>query len=368
MAHSSVTIRVPGEPERGYEIRIGSGLLGSVPSDVAEMLPGMRQFVVTDVNLVNHGHLAAMVGEGTEDVYVIDPPGENSKMLSTVENIISEMEQKRFGRDSVILALGGGVVGDIAGFAAAIFKRGIPCVQIPATTVAQADSAVGGKTGVDSELSKNAYGTFHHPAAVFIDCSLVKTMDDVSYRAGLVESVKHAMIADPEYFRYIESNIDMILERDEAALHHLAEKNCGIKGRVVEEDPNEKNLRRILNFGHTIGHAVESLSGFDLLHGEAVSIGIVGACRISQEMGLVSAEVTECAVEILQRLDMPVTITGLKKASVMETMKRDKKSIGGVPKFVVLDDIGTVHGVDGQYAVDVPAEIVEKVLSALDAK
>lgn len=367
MAHTTVNVRIPAAEECGYEVRIGSGILPCILEQTAELLPGRRPFVVTDANLETHGHLAALVGDADADVHVIDPPGEASKTMETVGRIIETMERERFGRDTVVLALGGGTVGDAGGFAAAIFKRGVPCVQIPTTTVAQADSAIGGKTGVDSELSKNAFGAFHNPARVYVDCATLKTMGDRDYRAGLVESVKHGMITDAEYFAYMESNIDALLARDEAALAYIAEKNCAIKGHVVAEDPKEKGLRRTLNYGHTIGHAVELLSGYQLLHGEAVAVGIIGACRIAEAMGVGAGEAAARAGALLAKLGMPAVIDGISKESILDTMSRDKKSVGGQARFVLVKDIGEIHSPDGTYVVDVTSDIVEGTLTELGA-
>ncbi len=366
MSAKSVTVRIPSSPEDSYEVVIGSGILDTVLSDIERTVGGLRPFVVTDSNLENAGHLRALTGDTDTDVFVIDPAGEQSKTMATVEDIVGEMEQKSFGRDSVVIALGGGTVGDIAGFAASIFKRGVRCVQVPTSTVAQADSSVGGKVGVDSKLSKNAYGAFHHPARVYMDCSVLRTLDDRHYRAGLVETVKHAMIADPEFLDMIECRMDDILGMDEAVLEQLAERNTAIKGRVVCEDPYEKALRRVLNFGHTIGHAVESVSGFSLLHGEAVAVGIIGACRIAERHGVSSAGVGERAETVLEKLGMTLKLPdGIKTEELIETMKRDKKASGGNPRYVLLKDIGAVAEAGGDYAAEVPLETIEEVIREL---
>ena len=276
------------------------------------------------------------------------------------------MEEAYLGRDSIIIALGGGTVGDIAGFAAAIFKRGIPVVHIPTTTVAQADSSIGGKTGVDSSLSKNAFGAFWHPARVFIDVATLASLDERQYRAGLVESVKHAIIADAEYFDFLENNLDAILERKTDVLEKIAYLNCKIKGSVVEEDPLEKNKRRILNYGHTVGHAVEAASGFELLHGEAVAIGIIAAGLIEREMGLAQQERLNKVRKLLEKLGVPVILpSNLAENTLMDLIKRDKKAINKWPKFVLVEKIGQVHTRDGQYAVEVKPEIVTKILREL---
>jgi 3-dehydroquinate synthase len=299
-------------------------------------------------------------------VFAIEPPGEASKTLRTVEAIVGQMERERYGRDTALIALGGGVVGDVAGFAAAIFKRGVPCVQVPTTTVALADSAIGGKVGVDSELSKNAYGVFSHPARVYMDCDTVRTLDERHYRAGLVESIKHAMIADAAYFDYLEAHLDQLLARDGETLVHITRLNVAIKGDVVFRDPEEANLRRVLNYGHTIGHAVESASGYALHHGEAVAIGIVGACLIAERLGLAASEARERAVALFRRLGLPLRLPpSLSEGQLLDSMTRDKKARGGAPRFVLLEAIGRVHCPTGQYAVEVPAGLLRAALEGL---
>jgi len=347
-------------------VRIGCGLLPAILPELRAEWPQLRPFVVTDANLRDHGHLAALLGEQTAEAHVIDPPGEPSKTLRTVEAIIGQMERARFGRDTLVVALGGGTVGDVAGFAAAIFKRGVPCVQVPTTTVAQADSAIGGKVGVDSDLSKNAYGAFWHPARVYVDGDTLRTLDERHYRAGLVESVKHAMIADAAYFDYLEAHLGALLARQSGVLLRLAERNSAIKGDVVFRDPEEAGLRRILNFGHTIGHAVETASGYALLHGEAVAIGIVGACRIAERMGIASDEVRVRAADVFRRLGLPAsTPPHVSDPQLLDIMTRDKKARGGTPRFVLLDAIGQVHAPGGSHAAEVPADVLQAALSDL---
>jgi 3-dehydroquinate synthase len=276
------------------------------------------------------------------------------------------MEKTQLGRDTIVLALGGGTVGDIAGFAAAIFKRGVPVVQIPTTTVAQADSAIGGKTGVDSTVSKNAYGLFWQPAAVYIDVRTLLTLDDRQYRAGLAESVKHALISDAEYFAFLETNIEAVLARDMKVLIQLALKNCTIKAAVVEEDPTEKNKRRILNYGHTLGHAVESASDYELLHGECVAIGMIAAGLIEKELHLVNDNRLHRIGALLKKLGLPTRIpANLKPDTLIELLRTDKKAVAGWPRFVLLEKIGTVLCRDGQWAVDVSQDRIEKCLESL---
>ncbi len=272
-----LNVKIPTTPETSYTITIGTGTLSSLWPKIEADFPNLNKFIVTDENLVKAGYLQTLTHQKDLPAFVITPPGETSKNIGTAVAIIEAMEKAALGRDTLVVALGGGTVGDIAGFAAAIFKRGVQVIQIPTTTVSQADSAVGGKTGVDSAISKNAFGAFWQPAAVYIDVETLKTLDETEYRAGLVESVKHALIADEKYFDFFEKNMDAILERKTDVLEKIAYKNCEIKAAVVEVDPTEKNLRRTLNYGHTVGHAVESASNYELLHGQAVAIGIIYA-------------------------------------------------------------------------------------------
>jgi len=359
-------ITVPPHKAGAYKIAIGTDLLPRLLARTQSAFPGYKPFVVTDQNLVQAGHLGTLLDGQDLPCYVIDPPGEISKTIQTAVAIVEAMEKAYLGRDSLVIALGGGTVGDIAGFAAAVFKRGVPVVQVPTTSLAQADSAVGGKTGVDSSLSKNAFGAFWHPRAVCIDVDTLKTLNERDYRAGLVESVKHAIIADKDYFTFLEENLDAILERQPEVLKRIAQKNCQIKGRVVEIDPNEENLRRILNYGHTIGHAVESASDYALLHGEAVAIGIIGAGLIEAEMGLGDPAKLTKVKHMLTALGVPTRIpSSISMDQVLDLVKRDKKAIDKWPKFVLAKELGQVQQENEQWAVSVERSLVERVLETL---
>lgn len=358
-----IEVRVPGTAARSYRIVIGSDTLPSVWPQIKAAFDKQNKFIVTDEHVVAAGHLRALIGHRRIPHFVIQPAGEVSKKIDTAIAIVEAMEKILLGRDTVLIAVGGGTVGDIAGFAASIFKRGIPVVHVPTTTVAQADSAIGGKTGVDSSISKNAFGTFWHPAAVYIDVATLKTLDERQYRAGLVESVKHGLIASVEYFEFIESRLDAILARQSDVLEEMARCNCTIKGRVVEEDPSEKNKRRILNYGHTIGHAVEAAGDYALLHGEAVAIGIVAAGLIEIELGLSDSGRFDRVRSLLEKLGVPVKLPGnLAEEKLIDVMKHDKKAVDQWPRFVLIDGIGQVHQENGQYAVQVSREVVQKAL------
>jgi 3-dehydroquinate synthase len=363
---SELTIKVPAVKPGEYIITIGTDILDKVWEKIEEKFGGQGRFVITDVNVEKAGHLDKLIQGRKVSSYIITPAGETSKHIRTVEAILEAMEKAYLGRDTVILALGGGVVGDIAGFAAAIFKRGVAVVQIPTTTLAQADSAIGGKTGVDSSMSKNAFGAFQHPSAVYIDAATLKTLDDRQYRAGLVESIKHALIADEKYFQFLEKNLDAIMQRKTDVLEQVAYQNCKIKTQVVEADPTEKNQRRMLNYGHTIGHAVESASRFELLHGEAVAIGIVAAGLIEIEMGLGDNKRLERVRKVLTALGEPVEIPAkISKKSLMDAIRRDKKAINKWPRFVLIDKIGSVHCQEGQWAIEVGQDVVERALEKI---
>jgi 3-dehydroquinate synthase len=361
-----LTVKVPATKPGEYKIEIGTGILGVVWSKIESHFGRGGKFVITDANVVAAGHLDKLLSGRNVPSYVITPPGESSKNMVMLVSILEAMEQAYLGRDTVVLALGGGTVGDIAGFAAAIFKRGVAVMQIPTTTLAQADSAIGGKTGVDSSLSKNAFGAFWHPSAVYIDVATLKTLDDRQYKAGLVESVKHALIADEKYFKFLENNLDAILQRQPDVLEKVAYYNCRIKAEVVEADPTETNQRRMLNYGHTIGHAAEMASGFELLHGEAVAIGIIAAGMIEIEMGLGDDNRVEMVRKMLTALGVHTEIPrNISKTTLMDAIRRDKKAINKWPRFVLIDKIGSVHSKEGQWAIEVGQEVVERVVEKL---
>jgi 3-dehydroquinate synthase len=363
---NELEVKIPATEAGSYRISIGNRILGSLWDRIETDFSQSNKFVVTDENLVSAGLMESLLGQRSVPSFVITPAGESSKNIDTVVSIIEAMEKAYLGRDSLVVALGGGTVGDIAGFAAAIFKRGVPVVHIPTTTVAQADSSIGGKTGVDSSISKNAFGAFWHPSAVYIDVATLTTLDDRQYRAGLVESVKHALIADRQYFDFLESNIEAVLERKADVLEKMADYNCKIKASVVEADPAEKNQRRMLNYGHTVGHAVEAAGGFELLHGEAVAIGIIAAGLIEHEMGLSEPGRLDRIRKIFEKISVPITLPeNLAEDNLIDLMKRDKKAVNKWPRFVLIKEIGKVCCRDGQWAVEVEQDVVEKVLGKL---
>lgn len=362
----TLNVKIPAVCSDSYTITIGSNFLGAVPAKIKKMFPGKELFVITDANVVKAKHIKALLGKENIPQFVITPAGEKSKNINTVVKIIETMEKRALGRDTVVIAIGGGTVGDMAGFAAAIYKRGIDVVHIPTTTVAQADSSIGGKTGVDSLISKNAFGAFKNPAAVFIDVGTLKTLDKKQFNAGLVESIKHALIADASYFKFINENLNSILARKTKLLEELACRNCKIKADVVQADPYEKNKRRVLNYGHTIGHAVESASDYKILHGQAVAIGIIAANIIEQKLGLGGEKRIQELKNIFARLQIDLTVPkSITKKQILDIISRDKKAVQKWPRFVLLEKTGKVLCRDGRYAHKVERKVVEQAIDIL---
>ena len=270
--------------------------------------------------------------------------GEQYKTLDSYAHIIDELIAKEHDRSSVLVALGGGVVGDVAGFAAATYQRGIALVQVPTTLLAQVDSSIGGKTAVNHARGKNMIGAFYQPQLVVIDTETLKSLPERVYIEGLAEVVKYGIIRDADFFLWIEDNVDALLERDQTALAYAVQRSCETKSQIVESDEKESNLRLILNFGHTFGHGIENAEGYgSLLHGEAVSIGMVLAADLSVRMRLVSEKVASRIEQLLQHLKLPTRLPSQASTSLIyDAMKRDKKTIGKLQRHILVREIGSV--------------------------
>ncbi len=280
------------------------------------------------------------------------PPGEHSKTRETKHNIEDRMLGARMGRDSAVVALGGGVAGDLAGFVAATYCRGVPYVQIPTTLVACVDSAVGGKTGVDTPAGKNLIGAFHQPVAVYADIESLSTLKSAEIVQGLAEVIKYGVIKDRELFEFLEKNMDKLLSRDTDSILRIVERSCSIKAEVVEKDEREKNLRKILNFGHTVGHAVEKLSDYSLPHGDAVAIGMVAEARVSRNMGLLPEDETLRIEKIVKAAGLPPEIPAeMGKRKLLEAMRLDKKTRGGRVEMSLPRRIGEMAVIKGQHSI-----------------
>lgn len=335
--------------ERSYTIRIGADALGDIGKVCLRHFRGGRALVVTDANvapLYAGKTLDSLAAAGVQASVLRIPAGEASKSMRQLSRILDRMASMRLDRGCGAVALGGGVVGDIAGFAAAVFLRGVPYVQAPTTLLAQVDSAVGGKTAIDHKLGKNLVGAFHQPIAVVSDTSSLKTLPEREFRAGLAEVVKHAAIADARLFSYLEKNEAQVLAREAGAMERVVATNCRIKARVVEQDERESGLRQILNYGHTLGHAVEALAGYSsaLLHGEAVAIGMSAASRISCAMGRCGSGDVERLTALLDRFGLPTRMAEPPGLSVLKRLvASDKKTRRGSPRFVLMRKIGAVE-------------------------
>jgi 3-dehydroquinate synthase len=270
------------------------------------------------------------------------PDGEQHKTLQTAGWVFDELVGKKLNRDAIVLALGGGVVGDIAGFAAACYQRGIGYVQIPTTLLAQVDSSVGGKTGVNHTGGKNLIGAFHQPLAVIADTDTLSTLPDRELSAGLAEVIKYGCIADLEFLGWLDSNMEKLLERDAEALTHAVARSCEIKASIVGEDEREHGRRAILNFGHTFGHAIEAATGFErYLHGEAVALGMVMAADFSRELGLIDEAAKERVDGLLRRAGLPTEAPKVGAARALELMQMDKKVLAGKVRLVLLERLGS---------------------------
>jgi 3-dehydroquinate synthase len=328
--------------------------------NISAIRPGKKVVVVTDENVDKYYSdecVSKIEQSGFEVSKYVLKPGEKYKNLEEINNIYKKMVDCKLDRNSTLVALGGGVVGDMTGFAASTYMRGINFVQVPTTLLAQADSSVGGKTGVDYDGHKNIIGAFYQPRLVHINVNTLKSLPKRDISAGLAETIKHGIIMDEEFFEYIDYNVSKIFNFEENTLQYLAKMNCSIKGGVVEKDEKEDDLRAVLNFGHTIGHAVETVQNFELYHGECVSIGIVGAFKLAQYLELVTDESVTRVKNILVKAGLPVKLTGLDVDKVYNQMFYDKKVKDNSLKFVLPRRIGEVF----QCLIE-DSELIKKVL------
>jgi 3-dehydroquinate synthase len=334
---------------RSYPIYIGAGLLGDARL-YAPYAKGKRIAIVTNP-VVAPLHLeslqSALREAGAQTLPVLIEDGEQAKSWASLDRVIDALLAARLGRDSLIVALGGGVVGDLAGFAAAVYQRGMPFIQVPTTLLAQVDSSVGGKTAINHPRGKNMVGAFHQPLAVIADVATLDSLPDRELRAGIAEVIKHGLILDLQFLEWLEANIDKLLARDRAALAHAVRRSCELKAKVVAADERETGLRAILNFGHTFGHAIEAGVGYgEWLHGEAVATGMVMAAELSARAGKLSREEAERVRALISRAGLPVRGPKLAADRYLELMQVDKKSAGGKLRFILLEGIGraALHG------------------------
>ena len=333
-----------------YPITIGSGLLSRQPL-LAAQIPGRDLMIVTDtaVAALYLAPLRAALGERRVANCVL-PDGERHKTLETAGRVFDALVENKLNRDATVLALGGGVVGDIAGFCAACYQRGIGYVQIPTTLLAQVDSSVGGKTGVNHSGGKNLIGAFHQPLAVIADTDTLATLPDRELCAGLAEVIKYGCVWDPLLFDWLENNIPKLLARDADALAYAIGRSCTIKATVVGKDEREQNLRAILNFGHTFGHAIEAATAYQTyLHGEAVGLGMLIAADLSHRLGFIDAGIKNRIRNILEKAGLPTEAPRIGAVKALELMQMDKKVLAGTVRLVLLEKPGRAI-VTGDYA------------------
>jgi 3-dehydroquinate synthase len=340
-----------------YPVYIGAGLFDSLTALVARHLPGRRTVLVSDATVASlyaeWRKGGVMPWRPRERTCHEEPPGgwampltfapgEASKTRDTWARLTDEMFAAGYGRDSSIVALGGGVTGDLAGFVAATFARGIPFVQVPTTLLAMLDASIGGKTGVDTPHGKNLVGAFHPPAAVIADLLTLSTLSDREYRCGLAEAVKHGLIADAGHFEWIEAHVDALNERALDALDTLVRRSVAIKAEVVASDERESGRRAVLNAGHTVAHAIERDANYSIPHGEAVAMGLVAECRVGEEMGITERGTADRVSELLSRLHLPVA-PAVPVASLVSSMRHDKKAVRGAIRLALPVRVGEAY-------------------------
>ncbi len=331
-------------PSASYEIVIASGLLKTLPARLKKLKGGkpFRTFLITSPEIWGlwGKQIIAAFGKQEQPTVLFLPAGEKHKRLRSLESLLEQLAAAGADRDSLLVAFGGGVIGDVTGFLAAIYMRGISYVQVPTTLLAQVDSSVGGKTGVNLAAGKNLVGSFNHPLAVLADTDVLKTLPSTELRAGLQESIKAGVIRDAKLFRYLEDNADAVLRGDAKALAHVVAASVRVKADVVANDEKESGLRMILNYGHTLGHAIEAATGYkQLLHGEAVGWGSIAATRLGQMRGLIDEKEADRIVQLILRYG-PLSTFKAKAAKLVKLTANDKKSRSGTLSFILPAKIG----------------------------
>ena len=328
-----------------YEIQIGSGLLAQTGQQLKGIGFGDKLVIVTNPTvkgLYGDSLKQRLISEGFKVNILEVPEGEEQKSLETAGRLYDELSHFYAERTTPILALGGGVIGDVAGFVAATYMRGVPLIQIPTTLLAQGDSSIGGKVAVNHGQLKNKIGAFYHPRLTISDISTLKTLSPRELSDGLAEIIKHGVILDGEFLSYLEENLDKIKSLDDQVLERVVSRSAEIKAGVVEKDELDLGLRNILNYGHTIGHAIESVSDFKVQHGEAVAIGMLVEARISNKLGILDKNEVIRLRSLIARAGLPTEIPSLEVEKIIQAMKHDKKILKGKIRFVLPKSIGDV--------------------------
>jgi len=348
-------------PQGAYSIHISSGGINSVGRLIRDLGIQEKALVVSDEivgALYGEAVIKSLQNSRFEVELICVPPGEKSKDMAVVMEIYNKAVGMGLDRRSPVIALGGGVVGDLAGFVAATYMRGVPFIQIPTTLLAMVDSSVGGKVGVNHPLGKNLIGAFYQPRLVLADLAVLDTLPARELHAGLAEIIKYGIINDTALFTYLQKNCAQLRNKDEDALTEVISRSCHIKAWVVEQDEKENHLRMILNLGHTIGHAVEGNTGYSRYrHGEAIAVGMYAVVLLSQYLGLCTVQTVEAVRELLNVFELPLTAKDCQPDQLMSFLKRDKKNIGGAINWVLVRKLGEVV-----ITRDVPTELIQRVL------
>ncbi len=348
-----------------YPVYVEPGGLARLEALVAEHLPGRRIAMIADSTVL--GLLqAGRLGRGPWTATALDfPPGERSKTRDQWARLTDDLLEQGYGRDSGIVALGGGVAGDLAGFVAATYMRGLPHLQVPTSLLAMLDASVGGKTGVDTRQGKNLVGAFHPPAAVLADPRVLATLPERDFRGGMAEAVKHGLIADEAYFTWMEREADALLRRDEDALTRLVRRSVEIKAAVVSADEREEGRRAILNAGHTVAHALEGATAYRIPHGEAVALGLVAECALAEILGVAPAGLSARVADLLGRFQLPVRLEQPIDADrLVEAMGSDKKNREARVHFALPTALGAMEAADG-WTRDAAAPAIRKALETI---
>lgn len=349
------------------DILVEPGLLGSVGAIAARVAPAYRYVVIADDTVAGfYAERVIASFAGTDPVLLRIPPGETHKTRLTWASLTDEMLDAGCGRDTTVIALGGGVVGDLAGFVAATFMRGIPFVQVPTTLLAMIDASIGGKTGVDAPAGKNLVGAFHQPKAVIADPQTLATLPMHHLRAGAAEAIKHGVITDAAYFDVLAGTLPGLLADPAGdAMHELIIGSITIKAGVVLGDERERGMRKILNFGHTLGHAIETASDYRLLHGEAIALGMVFESRLAERLGIAVAGTSSRVRDVVERAGLPVALpASLSPERLLALTRTDKKARAGAVEYALPVAVGTMAGADSRWSVRVRDDDVIAVLRA----
>lgn len=366
---STFNVELKKVVDDSYDIEIGFGLEERLIDDIKAGLVGrIKKFAVVTDSIVKDLYAQKILDMLTDAGYkanmFVFPEGEKSKTRKTKEDVEDAMLEMEYRRDCCVIAVGGGVVTDLAGFVAGTFGRGVPFINYATTLLAAADASVGGKTAVDTPLATNLIGMFNQPKKVYLDIATWKTLPARELSSGMAETIKHACLANRELFTYLEENMEKILNNDREACEHIAEENCRVKYQVVMKDERESGLREVLNLGHTVGRAIETVSEYQLLHGEAVAIGLVAEAELAVKLGYVTEEEKERILALLQKAKLPITIPDyIDREVLVRKLYTDKKVRDGKLRFVIQKGIGDIVEFEpGVYATPIEEDVAREII------